>query len=277
MRPFVCVTIAAAALVPAPPLPAQTPSAPHLYLSMFGGYRTGRHLWTLNDQPFLVQTPIGPNPGQYDTLDLQHEVNPGFVIGAAGTYFPRPNLGFEGEIAFLGMGLESRCTIRQYQPPPSGDVDPELCTSLNGASSSLSAVSFSVGLVGRLRPDKATYPYVRAGVGVVARTRSTIELIGTFADTARNALEEVIIVGDSFPNKTRAHLSVAAGLALSLGPASQLRLEARDIVTSLDRVTGLADASRGTLYPPHAGRSLHSFAFIVAFDVILEKRRGRRY
>ncbi len=87
MRPFVCVMIAAVALAPAP-LPAQTPSAPHLYLSMFGGYRTGRHLWTLNDQPFLVQTPIGPNPGQYDTLDLQHEVNPGFVIGAAGTYFP---------------------------------------------------------------------------------------------------------------------------------------------------------------------------------------------
>ncbi len=276
MRPFVCVTIAAVALAPAP-LPAQTPSAPHLYLSMFGGYRIGRHLWTLNDQPFLVQTPIGPNPGQYDTLDLQHEVNPGFVIGAAGTYFARPNLGFEGEIAFLGMGLESRCTIRQYQPPPSGDVDPELCTSLNGASSSLSAVSFSVGLVGRLRPDKATYPYVRASVGVVARTRSTIELIGSFADTARNALEEVIIVGDSFPNKTRAHLSFAAGLALSLGPASQLRLEARDIVTSLDRVTGLADASRGTLYPPHAGRTLHSLAFIVAFDVILEKRHGRRY
>jgi len=276
MRPFVCVTIAVVALAPAP-LPAQTPSAPHLYLSMFGGYRTGRHLWTLNDQPFLVQTPIGPNPGQYDTLDLQHEVNPGFVIGAAGTYFPRPNLGFEGEIAFLGMGVESRCAIRQVDPPAMGDVDPELCTSLNGASSSLSAVSFSVGLVGRLRPDKATYPYVRAGVGVVARTRSTIELIGTFADTARNALEEVIIVGDSFPNKTRAHLSFAAGLALSLGPASQLRLEARDIVTSLDRVTGLADASRGTLYPPHAGRSLHSFAFIVAFDVILEKRRGRRY
>ena len=276
MRPFVCVTIAVVALAPAP-LPAQTPSAPHLYLSMFGGYRTGRHLWTLNDQPFLVQTPIGPNPGQYDTLDLQHEVNPGFVIGAAGTYFPRPNLGFEGEIAFLGMGVESRCAIRQVDPPAMGDVDPELCTSLNGASSSLSAVSFSVGLVGRLRPDKATYPYVRAGVGVVARTRSTIELIGTFADTARNALEEVIIVGDSFPNKTRAHLSFAAGLALSLGPASQLRLEARDIVTSLDRVTGLADASRGTLYPPHAGRSLHSFVFIVAFDVILEKRRGRRY
>jgi len=276
MRPFVCVTIAVVALAPAP-LPAQTPSAPHLYLSMFSGYRTGRHLWTLNDQPFLVQTPIGPNPGQYDTLDLQHEVNPGFVIGAAGTYFPRPNLGFEGEIAFLGMGVESRCAIRQVDPPAMGDVDPELCTSLNGASSSLSAVSFSVGLVGRLRPDKATYPYVRAGVGVVARTRSTIELIGTFADTARNALEEVIIVGDSFPNKTRAHLSFAAGLALSLGPASQLRLEARDIVTSLDRVTGLADASRGTLYPPHAGRSLHSFAFIVAFDVILEKRRGRRY
>ena len=276
MRLFACVTIAAVSLAPAP-LPGQAPSAPRLYLSMFGGYRTARHLWTSSGQPFLVQTPIGPNPGQYDTLDLQHDVAPGFVIGAAGTYFPRPNLGFEGEIAFLGMGVESRCAIRQYQPPPSGDIDPELCTSLNGATNSLSAVSFSAGVVGRLRPDKATYPYVRADIGVVARTRSTIELIGTFADTARNALEEFIVVGDSFPNKTRAHFSFAVGLALSLGPASQLRLEGRDVVTSLDRVTGLADPSRGTLYPPHAGRSLHNFAFIVAFDVILEKRRGRRY
>src|SRR5438046_7674969 len=168
---------------------------------MVCGYRTGRHLGTRTDQPFLVQTPIGPNPNQCDTLDLQNQVTPVFVIGAAGTYFPRPNLGFEGEIAFLGMGLESRCTIRQYQPPPSGDVDPELCTSLNGASSSLSAVSFSVGLVARLRPDKATYPYVRASVGVVARTRSTIELIGSCADTARNAREGVISAGDSMPNQ----------------------------------------------------------------------------
>ena len=88
MRLFVCVTIAAGSLAPAP-LPGQTPSAPRLYLSMFGGYRTARHLWTRTAQPFLVQTPIGPNPGQYDTLDLQHDVAPGFVIGAAGTYFPR--------------------------------------------------------------------------------------------------------------------------------------------------------------------------------------------
>jgi len=263
------------------PLPAQTPSAPRLYLSMFGGYRPGREIWTLDDQPFQVflRTSGGlqPNPGQEDTLDLQQHTVSGFVIGAGGTYFPSPQVGLDGQIAFLGLGLESRCAIRRFtQPSDTADINPELCTSLNGATTSLSAVSFSAGVVARLRPDKATYPYLRASVGFVARTRSTVEMTGVYTDRA-GVPTPVTVVGDTKPNKTAPSFTLGVGAAFSLGPSYQLRLEGQHLTTRLDRVTGQADPAGGTLYPPHTGRMYQSFLFTVAVDVVLEQRRGRRY
>lgn len=281
MRHIVCVSTALACLAaPAPALTAQTPSAPHLYLSMFGGYRPGRQLWTLDNQPFLVfvRTSAGlqTNPGQEDTLDLEQQTGSSFVIGAGGTYFPSPRLGLDAQIAFLGLGLESRCAIVQYMPADPADVDPELCASLNGAKTSLSAVSFSLGVVARLWPDKPTYPYVRASAGLVARTRSTVEMTGFYTDQA-GILTPFTVLGDSKPNKTAPHFTVGVGAAFSLGPSYQLRFEGQHLTTRLDRVTGTADPSAGTPYPPHTGRMYRSFLFTVAVDVVLEKRRGRRY
>lgn len=276
MRHLSCMMLALASLSGADELAAQTQSAPRLYLSVFGGLRAGRDVWTLRDQPFLVQTLAGPTPGQYDTLDLQRQLVSGFVIGAAGTYFPSPKIGVEGEIAFLGMELESRCAIRQYQPPPQGDLDPELCASLNGATTSMSAVSFSAGLVARLAPNNATNPYFRVNAGLVTTTRGTIEMIGVYRDGSGNPTAATV-VGDSAPKKTAPHVTLAAGVAFSLGPSYQLRLEGRDVLISLDRVSGVADPGSGTLYPPHSGTLSHNLVFVVAFDVVLEKRRGRRY
>lgn len=276
MRHVSCSMLAVACLVGAAELPAQAQSAPRLYLSMFSGLRTGRDVWTLRDQPFLVLTLVGPTPDQYDTLDLQRQLVSGFVIGAAGTYFPSPKIGVEGEIAFLGMGLESRCAIRQYQPPPQGDLDPEVCASMNGATTSMSAVSFSAGLVARLAPNKSTSPYLRVNAGLVTTTRGTIEMIGTYRDGSGNPTAATVL-GDSAPKKTAPHITLAAGVAFSLGPSYQLRLEGRDVLIPLDRVTGVADPRSGTLYPPHSGKLYHNPVFVVALDVVLEKRRGRRY
>jgi len=280
MRHIVWVSTTLASLAAAVPQSAQTPSAPHLYLSMFGGYRTGRQIWTLVDQPFQVflrtSSGLQPNPGQQDTLDLQQQTVSGFVIGAGGTYFPSPQVGLDGQITFLGLGLESRCAIQRYVPTDTADVDPELCASLNGGTTSLSAVSFSVGVVARLRPDKPTYPYVRASVGLVARTRSTVEMTGLYTDRS-GIPTPATVLGDAKPNKTAPHFTLGAGAAFSLGPSYQLRFEGQYMTTRLDRVTGQADPTSGTLFPPHDERVYRSFLFTVAFDVVLEKRRGRRY
>jgi hypothetical protein len=101
-------------------------------------------------------------------------------------------------------------------------------------------------------------------------------MTGIYADQ-RGIATPATVLGDTQPNKTAAQFTVAAGAAFSLGPSYQLRFEGQYMTTRLDRATDLADPSGGTLYPPHAGRTYHSVSFTVAFDVILEKRRGRRY
>jgi hypothetical protein len=273
----------AAALAGGPALAAQTPTEPRLLLSMFAGYRTGRALWTLNGQPLVVFIANGdtlvPTPGQYDTLDLHRRIAPGLAIGASGTYFPKPNIGFLGEIAFLGMSTESQCTIRQSQPPATGDIDPELCTSLQGQSVATSAVSFSAGVVGRLAPSRRTDPYLLAAVGFIERTRSTVEMLGYYRGADGTPIVETVVL-DTIPSNTGMHVTLGAGVAFSLGPGYQLRLEGRDVIAEIDGVTGLAnphDPTTSSLSPPHGGHFYHNFAFTVALDVVFEKRRGRRY
>ena len=101
-------------LAMAAPLYGQTPGEPRLFWSVFVGYRAGERLWVLHDQPFGVLVPSGDtavlnSPGQYDTLDLVRRSTPSLLIGTTGAYFPTPGLGFEAELAFLGMSLESSC------------------------------------------------------------------------------------------------------------------------------------------------------------------------
>jgi hypothetical protein len=266
------------------PLAAQSPSQPRLFLSAFAGYRAGHTLWTLNDQPFAVfvtsgDTAVANGAGQYDTLNLTRRLVPGLVGGGSASYFPKPNVGVEAELAFLGMSLESQCAIRQSQPPVPNDVDPELCASLQGQSVATNAVSLSVGLVGRLSPGGNASPYVRLDAGLLTRARGTIAMSGTFT-SANGNIATATVVADPNPRTTDVHLTLGAGVAFGLGPGYRVRFEGRDAMARLDQVTGPADPNSpttGSLAPPHGARLSHNFVFIVALDVIFEKRRGRRY
>jgi hypothetical protein len=269
-------------------LAAQTPAEPRLYLSVLAGYRVGRQLWTLNRQPFAVLVPGAINvdtavvagPGLYDTLDLQREFAPSFVVGVSGTYFPGPHLGFQGEVAFLdflGTGQESRCTIRQAQPAYPGDLDPQLCGSLDRQTVATSAVSISFGVVGRLTPGGGVYPYVRAGAGLLTRTHGAIEMVGVYEST--NDMVNTLVVADPHSVNTAAHLMLGAGVAVSMGTGYQVWLEGRDVMAQIDLVSGPADPSgaSGVLIPPHGSRLLHNFVFLVGLDVVFEQKRHRRY
>jgi hypothetical protein len=267
-------------------LPAQTPTEPRLYLTVLAGYRVGRALWSLNHQPFAVlvtgpatagDTVVVASPGMYDTLDLRREIAPSFVIGASGTYFPRPHLGFQAELAFLGMALESSCVIRQDQSPYPGDLGPQLCASLDRQTVATSAVSVSIGLVGRLTPGHGTYPYVRADAGVLARTHGTIQMVGEYISGDHYAT--AVVVADPHPVTTALHLTLGAGVAVSLGTGYQFWFEGRDVMAQLERVTGAADPSgaSGALVPPHGSRLLHNVVLVMGLDVVFEKQRRRRY
>jgi hypothetical protein len=269
-------------------LSAQTPNEPRLYLTLLAGYRVGRPLWSLNHQPFAVLVPgtlnpdtaVVASPGTYDTLDLQREFVPSFVVGVSGTYFPGPHLGFQGEVAFLdflGPGIESRCVIRQAQPPYPGDLDPQLCAALDRQTVATGALSVSFGLVGRLTPGRGVYPYVRASAGLLARTQGTIQMVSVYP--SGDHLVTTIVVADPHPVNTALQFTSGAGIAVSMGTGYQLWFEGRDVLAQLERVTGPADpsGSTGVLVPPYSGRLLHNFVFVMGLDVVFEKQRHRRY
>ena len=217
------------------------------------------------------------SPGLYDTLNLQQEFVPSFVVGVSGTYFPGPHLGIQGEFAFLSMGLESRCAIRQAQPPYPGDLDPELCASLDRQTNATSGASVSFGVVGRMTPGGGVYPYVRANAGVLARTRSVIEMVGTFSTP--DGLAPTLVVADPHSSNTSLQLTFGAGVTVATGGGYQLWLEGRDMLAQLRLVAGPADPSgaNGVLVPPSSTRFVHNFALVVGLDVVFEKQRHRRY
>ena len=263
-------------------LAAQTPSEPRLFLSLLAGYRANRALWSLSNQPYPVLVPNGDTTvlsgaNLYDTLNLERRLTPGFVLGVSATYFPGPHVGFQGEFAFLGMDLESRCSIRQSQPPYPTDVNPALCQDLDHQNSGGSAVGLSLGLVGRATPGKGVFPFARASAGFVARDRGTIQMLGGYFNGAD--VSTVAVVDERNPVKTTAQFTFGVGVAVATGRGYQLWLEGRDVIAMLDHVTGPADPTdpSGSLFPPHGSKFFHNFVLAMGLDVIFEQRRGHRY
>jgi len=271
-----------AALCAAAPVSAaaQTADSPNLVLTIFGGFRAGKALWTLHNQPFVVIDYVANNldsvPGHYDTLDISRQVTPSFVLGLTASYFRGRHVGFQAEMVSLGMSLDSHCAIRSYNPADSADINPELCGNVAGSSVPMSAVQFSAGMILRATPNKSATPYVAFSGGLVTRARGTVETEGAFVDNAGGVNSFPVIADDK---ATRSDLSaqLAAGIMVPLGPGYQIRLEGRDVYTRLDYVSGLADPTEVPLHPPHAARYGHHLVFAIGLDVVLERKRGRRY
>jgi hypothetical protein len=70
-------------------------------------------------------------------------------------------------------------------------------------------------------------------------------------------------------------LGIGAGVTAAIGPGYQLRWEVRDNITGVQRVTAATPEAR--VIPPHEVTYKHLFSMSIGFDVVLERRRGRRY
>jgi hypothetical protein len=118
-------------------------------------------------------------------------------------------------------------------------------------------------------------PYLRGSVGIVSMPHSRVEVIGNYLTSV--GPQPVVVIGDPSPKRAAPMFGLAVGVTtpLSKDRGYQFRLEARDVITSIERVTGSADAT--TLIAPTASRSYHHLALTIGLDVVLERKRGRRY
>jgi hypothetical protein len=262
----------------APPAAAQRRGEPQLLLTLFGGLSTGGQLWDISRQPFGRRAA----PTTFDTLRLSRSIEPALTIGANATIFPRANLGLSGEIVFMGFGVDDGCTMVYTNPSLAsvGEND-QICVDISNKAGSASTIGFYLGGIYRVATGGFASPYLSAQAGITTRTASTVELEGRFLDALGTVFTRAVIDGPT-GSSVRPSGTVGLGVMLPVASGYQVRLELRDNLLLMDAATGPAQPvvqPDGTVLQlaPTTTKLLNSFALVFKLDIVLERKRGRRY
>jgi len=238
-----------------------TGSQPSLMFGVAATFTTSTSLWTVPNQPLQLGAPPA------DSLDLTRAIDGGLGLMFYGMYFPKKSLGFSGEIFFLGTQYEDECKLAFTTGSPSTNT---ACLDIDGRSRSTATVLATVGAVLRASPRGAISPYVRLALGAAIINRNSIAMSGQTGGG-------VVVI---YPDEDARSVSPAAVLGLGFTAGTkrggyQVRLEVRDNIIGYDAVTG--PSARAGLLPPTQASYDHFFTFLIGFEIVLEKSRGRRY
>jgi hypothetical protein len=271
IRPFVAAGLLATACAALPRgAAAQTRPEPQLLLTIFGGAAGGPTLVTGLRQPL----PLLEDPSSVDTIELGRRLSPGITLGASATYFPHANFGVTGEISFIGFGRDDTCSLVYVDPSDArAGFNEQICDNIAAVGGSASTIAFEVGGLLRFAPRGPLKPYLRAQGGFTTRSSSTVEVVGSFLDESL-IRQATLIIGDESPSSFEPTGSFAVGIMVPFATGYQARLELRDRLLLVDRVSGPANA---LAQAPSEKRMFHSVALVIMLDIVLEQRRGRRY
>jgi hypothetical protein len=223
----------------------------------------GKDLWSVRAQPVQFTD-------QADTLTLSRTIPSNFAVAFSGSYFPGATLGLAVEGFLIGLGFEDSCRLAFSSG--SGAVA-SACESIQGATKSASAVYLSAGPVGRINSRKPLSPYARAQVGLVFSNQSSLRTIGEFP--TGGGLAALIVYDDDHDSRVAPAFVLGAGVTAAIAKGYQLRWEVRDNIMGVQKVT--RPSLQSGVVPPHELEFKHLFSMTVGFDVLLERRRGRRY
>jgi len=268
-----CLAFAAGAILlvgAVRPADAQQRAEPQLLLTIMGGASSGATLYQDIHQPLdLLEDPFAT-----DTLQLGRRLSTAVLLGASATYFPKPNIGLTAEISFIGFGRDDSCTM-YYTDPTNARVgwNEQTCNNIAGVGGSASTIAFEVGGIYRAFPRGGVKPYLRGQVGITSRASSTVSLVGSFVD-GNNITQNRLIVDDQDPSSLDPTATFGIGVMLPFATGYQARLELRDKLMSVNRITGPADALGQA---PTERMLMNSVGLTFMLDIVLEQRRGRRY
>jgi hypothetical protein len=263
MRAQLLVAVLALA-APRPAVAQKTGDQARLVFSLTGGYATGHELWQVPAQSLTLD-------GQTDIFALDRELTGTWTAGLGATYFPGEHLGFVGEAQLVNTAVSDGCRLLSNS---GSEKNAEVCSSINGDSRASMSAALSVGAVLRAASRAKASPYVRLQGGGFFGNLSTTSMSGTFT----NASNELVIV-PIYPGGSESSFSLqftfGAGVTVPVAKAYHLRFEGRGTTYGLDVVTG-ATGSQGT-EPNTGSRWITQFSILAGIDLVLERKRGRRY
>jgi opacity protein-like surface antigen len=247
------------------PLEAQrTRDRPTLIFTVSGAYVDGVGLWTVPSQPV---PDLSNSAALVDNFFLKRAIKRSLGAGFSGTYYRGKHLGLTAEAFLLGLGYDDTCRLEE---PAQSELNVERCNSIDDKERSAAAVATSVGAIYRVASEEFISPFVRAGVGFLVNNQSPLLVIG------QAGLAELVIYDDNNKGtRLRPAFGLGAGATIAAAKGYQLRWEIRDNIVGIQRVTGVSPG-RGQV-PPHETVYKHLFSLNVGLDVILERKRGRRY
>ena len=255
---------------------AQTPEEPQLVFSLAAGIAAGRgSQWSLTRQPVQV---LVQGSTELDTLGVGRYLRPGIALALGATYYRSRHLGFTAEAGYFGVASEQRCTPPMVFKTDAEEKNRVACAAMQGAHVQTSLVGFLAGITFRLAPAGRVQPYARliGGVGLLASSfvRSDATIQFSSCQLAGNVCTIVFVDGESTPEAALL-ASLAAGATFEFSSGYRFRFEARDLVVALPVPAGNANSANALA--PVERRWRHTPVFTAGLDVVLERRRGRRY
>jgi hypothetical protein len=229
------------------------------------GYSGATDIWRIDGQTLL-------DDGLVDTATFARSVRPSLGITFLGTYYPGKHWGFVGSIHLLGLAFEDYCVM---QTNSGSGNNAEICDDIDGATSPGTTVTTTVGALYRPFPWTEIQPYLRADAGLVLSQQSTIRMRGTYSQAGPDSLVDYFVYQDDHPASVHPAFALGAGLTAFLSRSYQVRLEGKDNIVWLEEVAGTVDFPSAT--PPTVTQAHHVFSLTIAIEVVLERRRGRRY
>ena len=263
-RPLLLALLLAAATTGPAGAQARADQA-RLTLGIGLGYSGTTDIWSIDGQPLL-------DDGLVDTASFSRSVRPSLGLTFLATYYPGQHWGLVGSIHLLGLAFEDACILRTS----SGSNDnAEVCDDIDGDTSPGTTVTTTVGALYRPFPWSEIQPYLRADAGLVLSQQSTIRMRGTYTQPGPDSLVDYFVFQDDHPSSIHPAFALGAGLTAFLSRSYQVRLEGKDNIVWLEEVAGTVGAPSGT--PPTVTAPHHVFSLTIAVEVVLERRRGRRY
>lgn len=235
------------------------------------GYNGATNIWKVDGQELFDDT-------ARDTATFTREVRPTIGLAFSGVYYPNDHWGVSGEAHLIGLGFTDGCTLRSN----SGSVrNQQVCLVVNGQNSPGTTVAGTIGGIYRPFPWTDFQPYIRANAGLLVSQQSSIRMRGTIkiqdpdGAPGDSALSDYYVFQDKHPASVTPTFALAGGMTAFVSRAYQIRFEVKDNIVSLEHVTGTVPLPNEE--PPSERKIHHVFSLAIGLEVVLEKKRGRRY
>ena len=247
---------------------AQQGDQSRMSISLFGGIvQTSSNLWSIGPQRVGLIDFSGTEIG-VDSFSVSRNARSGLAVGINGTYYPSSRWGYSFELSLFDPGLSTDCDIDfDSVDPNSNNPNRAFCTDIDQRKVSMGTVNITGAGLFRPFPTALASPYLKAVVGLSDIGSGSTEVVGRY-----NGVDRVLVFdqGAGF----QPTVGFALGIVLPTAAGYAIRLEIRDQLYRVRILDGPADA---LAVAPSSLRWTHNFALLLGVDVVLQKKRGRRY